>query len=127
MEQSLEQVAHEQAHTFKEKFMYWISHITPTQVMQMALSFGIGFIAGMMFKKNFNYIVVSVIFFVCMLLALLYFDLAVVHMAKIKALLGMQAVNSFTELQDFLACLVCVYNKQLLSGFLGFLIGLKVG
>lgn len=115
------------AHTFKDKFMTWASTITPTDVMQMALSFGIGFIAGMMLKKNFNYIVVCIVFFICMLFGLIYFDLAVVHIAKIKALIGMSHVNSLADLQAFVTCVVCMYSKQLVTGFLGLLIGLKVG
>ncbi len=112
--------------SIKQSIMHWFCSITSVDMVHMALSFGLCFCAGMIFKRYMNYIFVSLVVSGVILAGLVYADLAVVYVGSIKIFLGLQQVNTIHDLYEFGSCLICVHHKTVIAGIIGFVIGCKI-
>jgi uncharacterized membrane protein (Fun14 family) len=101
--------------------------VTLQDIVQVVSFFGVGFFAGFLLKKYMRYFFIVTLFMVGFFIVFDHFGVILINWSHVQQLTG---VDPSSTVQQCGECIMMVIRQNLvltLSGFLGFIIGYRVG
>jgi len=112
----------------KEKITSFFNNLNLNQqtLVEYLSYFGIGFLAGFIFKKYARGFILYALIFGGLIYALHYFGVVTIDWTKLKELIGMSAETGGFQTEPYMAW-ARKHIMQLLIGLIGFAVGYTVG
>lgn len=113
----------------KQRFDNYLNSLdlNTDRIIELCTIMGIGFFVGFLFKKYSRLVLAALIIFILGVLALEKFNLLAVQWINVKSLLGVQTNTSVGTLFDSYIVWLKAHLLSVISGFIGFLVGYRVG
>lgn len=102
-------------------------NLTSEKMLEVGAYLGIGFFTGFLFKKYFKYLFIIVVSVILAVVGLEYVGVIKVDWIGLRSICGLQRVDSVDTVVNTCLAWVRVNLALVLSWFVGFLIGYKVG
>lgn len=101
--------------------------LSTDRIIELVTIMGVGFFVGFLFKKYSRLVLAALILFILGVLILENFNLVSVQWLNVKSLLGVQPHTSVGGLFDTYIVWLKTHLLSVVSGFIGFLVGYRVG
>jgi hypothetical protein len=103
----------------------WLSSL---DVIKLGTCFGVAFLAGLLFKKTFKYIILYGLGLIIGLSVLHYFNIInIIDVAKIKMMLGLADIQDWGQMTQFVAHQMKIHAVEVALSSAGLILGFKVG
>jgi len=113
----------------KSQLEVWFSqlNISSLDVIRFASFFGVGFIAGLLFKRWSKYIILITLSCAMLLAVLQGFSIITINFTTIQRLTGLQSITNMQTIGVALFEKIKEYTWELGCSGMGFIIGFKTG
>jgi len=119
--------------TFFSKIKNWASSLLSAEwlssldIIKLTLCFGVAFLIGLIFKKSFKYIILYLLSMIIGLSVFHYFNILFIDVANIKTICGLDEINDWTEMTQFIAHQIKQHVVEVGISSVGLIGGFKAG
>lgn len=98
-----------------------------SDIIRLVSCFGFGFLLGLVLRRSFKYLILTIVFAVLFLALLQYFDFITINVVKVRQATGTEEIQTADAAFSLVTQLLKTYALETTSGGIGFFLGLKTG
>ena len=113
----------------KQQVELWLAQMDfeSSDIIRLVSCFGFGFLAGLVLRRSFKYLILTIVSAVLFLALLQYFEFITINLVKVQQATGTQEIQSVDAAVSLATYLLKTYALEATSGGIGFFLGLKTG